>query len=270
MVLAGIARTLLLPLIGRAFYSNQQKPLIYDIEAIRLFNLFKNDCLSLLKYCKGFYGVIWIARAHYFETEIRCFIKKHPEATIINLGAGLDTTFYRVDNGQINWIDIDLPEVIALRKQYLTPNNRVHDIACSILEKNSWIKQILKIDHTSCLFFAGGLFFYFSEVEVKQILNEIITAFPNATVIFDTISTKQLQKTRSRIEKMKIPNANVQWSIDSINDIKKLLPSNHLIIKHPYFSKIKLKSNFSLFTKLQMRFNDITNKSGFIKVTCNK
>lgn len=268
MKLAGIAQTLLLPLIGRAFYSNQQNPLIYDSEAISFFNLFKKECTSLLKYCKGFYGVIWIARAYYFETEIRNFIKKYPEATIINLGAGLDTTFYRVDNGQINWIDIDLPEVIALRKQYLTPNNRIHDISCSILEKNSWINQILKIGQTPYLFLAGGFFFYFSETQVKQILNEIITAFPDTTIIFDTISTKQLQKTKSRIKKMKISNVNVQWAIDSVNDIKKLLPSNHLIIKHPYFTKIRLKSNFSLFTKLRMLFNDITNKSGFIKITC--
>lgn len=268
MKLAGIARTLLLPLIGRAFYSNQQNPLIYDSEAIRFFNLFKNECASLLKYCKGFYGVIWIARAYYFETEIRLFIKKHPKAAIINLGVGLDTTFYRVDNGQINWIDIDLPEVIALRKQYLTPNNRIHDIACSILEKNSWVKQISNPDTAPCLFLAGGFFFYFSEAEVKQILNEIIADFPDTTIIFDTISTKQLQKTKSRMKKMKISNVNVQWAIDSVNDIKKLLPSNYLIIKHPYFNKIKLKSNFSLFTKLRMLFNDITNKSGFIKITC--
>lgn len=268
MELAGVAQTLLLPLIGRAFYSSQRNPFIYDSEAVRFFNLFKNECTFLLKYCAGFYGVIWVARSYYFETEIHRFIKEFPNATIINLGAGLDTTFYRVDNGQINWIDIDLPDVMALRKQYLTPNNRIHNIAGSVLEKNSWIKQIQDIGTNQCLFLAGGLLFYFSEAEVKQILNEIISAFPYAIIVFDTISTKQLQKTKVRIKNMNISNVNVQWAIDSVNDIKKLLSHNSVIEKTSYFSQIKFKNNFSFTTRLRMLFNDFTNKSGFIRITC--
>lgn len=50
----------------------------------------------------------------------------HPEGLVVNLGAGLDTRFYRLDNGTITWIDIDLPEVVAFSpepiRRRLTPD----------------------------------------------------------------------------------------------------------------------------------------------------
>lgn len=33
-----------------------------------------------------------------------------------NLGCGLDTTFERVDNGLLQWYDLDLPDAVELRK----------------------------------------------------------------------------------------------------------------------------------------------------------
>jgi O-methyltransferase involved in polyketide biosynthesis len=53
-------------------------------------------------------------------------VDAHPEGLVVNLGAGLDTRFYRLDNGTITWIDIDLPEVVAFSpepiRRRLTPD----------------------------------------------------------------------------------------------------------------------------------------------------
>ena len=59
----------------------------------------------------------------------------HPEGLVVNLGAGLDTRFYRLDNGTIAWIDIDLPEVVAFRQKLQDPANpRRLLLAASVLE----------------------------------------------------------------------------------------------------------------------------------------
>jgi O-methyltransferase involved in polyketide biosynthesis len=38
-----------------------------------------------------------------------------PKGTVINLGAGLDDTFSRVDNGRVSWYNLDLPDASACR-----------------------------------------------------------------------------------------------------------------------------------------------------------
>ena len=72
-----------------------------------------------------------------FETRIRLFtdsisrfIAIHPEATILNLGCGFDTSFWKLDNGILKWIEIDFPEVIALRRKIFGPSEARH-LLCS-------------------------------------------------------------------------------------------------------------------------------------------
>jgi len=62
---------------------------------------------------------------------------KHPRASVVNIGAGLDTTFYRVDNGLIHWYDLDLPAVFDIRRRLLPEPDRVTYIAKSFLDP-SW------------------------------------------------------------------------------------------------------------------------------------
>ena len=37
---------------------------------------------------------------------------------MVELGTGLNTRFERTDNGTAHWIDLDLPDTIALRRQF--------------------------------------------------------------------------------------------------------------------------------------------------------
>jgi O-methyltransferase involved in polyketide biosynthesis len=42
----------------------------------------------------------------------------------VELGTGLNTRFERVDNGTVHWIDLDLPDTIALRRRYFADTER--------------------------------------------------------------------------------------------------------------------------------------------------
>ncbi|NFR58916.1 class I SAM-dependent methyltransferase [Clostridium botulinum] len=70
-------------------------------------------------------------------------MSKYPNSAIVNLGAGLDTTFFRVDNGNLNWYNIDLPDVIELRKKLLPESNREKCITKFFLDV-SWFNDIKK------------------------------------------------------------------------------------------------------------------------------
>jgi len=113
--LSGVPQTLLLPLLGRAQFSKKSYSPIQDDKAIELVNSLDFDFAKLLKTIGHFTGAWWIARAWHFDQAAKAYLNLYPNATIVNLGAGLDTTFYRIDNKKLTWVDIDLPEVISLR-----------------------------------------------------------------------------------------------------------------------------------------------------------
>jgi len=75
-------------------------------------------------------------------------------------GCGLDTRFYRIDNGTVIWYDIDFPEVIELRKRFMGENSRHFFIGNSILNPE-WL-NIVKTGGPY-LILAEGVFMYMTE-----------------------------------------------------------------------------------------------------------
>ncbi|WP_234117372.1 class I SAM-dependent methyltransferase [Clostridium hydrogenum] len=119
--LKGIPETLLIPLWARATETTRSEPIIKDSKAIEMmenidydFSKFDNTWLSQT-------GVA--VRTELLDNGTKAFMHKHPNATIINIGCGLDTRFFRLDNNKIKWYDLDLPEPIRIRKLFL-PNLR--------------------------------------------------------------------------------------------------------------------------------------------------
>ena len=195
--LSGISETLLGCLWGRAQLSRKYGSLFYDEKAIELvekidhdfsarnapfedilFNTPFKDDLSLFS--------LWSLRAKQFDDKIRVYIAEHSRASVISLAAGLDTTFYRVDDGLIHWYDLDLPAVIDIRRQLLPEPDRVTYIAQSLLDP-SWCTDI-KHTKEGVFMIAGGVLPFFEEAQVKQFFSLLADNFPNGEIIFDAPS----------------------------------------------------------------------------------
>ena len=57
-------------------------------------------------------------RAKHLDGWTREFLAAHPSATVLNLGCGLDSRVFRIDPpATVRWYDVDLPDVIELRKR---------------------------------------------------------------------------------------------------------------------------------------------------------
>jgi O-methyltransferase involved in polyketide biosynthesis len=122
--LSGVSETLLGPLWGRAKISRDHNSLFYDAKAVELIGKIDYDFSTRDKVVPGYLSLLFVARAKQFDDKIKDYIAEHPHASVVNIGAGLDTTFYRVDNGLIQWYDLDLPAVIDIRKQLLPKPDR--------------------------------------------------------------------------------------------------------------------------------------------------
>jgi O-methyltransferase involved in polyketide biosynthesis len=191
--LSGISASMLGCLWGRAQLSTEYSSLFYDAEAVELVERIDYDFsasdvpslgIMLNIICKGnllpmFIRIALVAKQ--FDDKIKTYITKHPQASVVNLGAGLDTTFYRIDNGLIHWYDLDLPAVIAIRRQLLPEPDRVTSIAKSLLDP-SWCKDI-NTEHGVFLI-AEAVFQYFKESEMKQFFSMLADNFPDGEIVF--------------------------------------------------------------------------------------
>ncbi|HXY88567.1 MAG TPA: class I SAM-dependent methyltransferase [Candidatus Acidoferrales bacterium] len=197
--LNGVSETLLGLLWGRAQLSKEYSSLFFDAKAVELVEKINYDFSTSDMAFQGIlldisvegnllpiFGLTALM-AKQFDDKIKAYVTEHPRASVVNIGAGLDTTFYRIDNGTIHWYDLDLPNVIAIRKQLLPEPDRVVYIPKSLLDP-SWCKDV-KVADDGIFMVAGGVLRYFKESEVKQFFLLLADNFPGGEIVFDAIST---------------------------------------------------------------------------------
>ena len=144
-------------------------------------------------------GAMWHAvRVATFDDAVRRFLNRHPAGTVVALGEGLETQFWRLDNGRVNWLTVDLPTTLDLRRQVLPDGPRQRSWAGSALDL-TWLGQLDPAAPT--LVTAQGLFPYFQRGEVHQLIAAIAERLPGAQLVFDVVPEKMLElarKTRGR------------------------------------------------------------------------
>jgi len=196
--LSGISQTMLGCLWGRAQLSKRYSSLFYDEKAIELvekidYDLSTSDDEPFQDIRRSIshklnlpeFGLFTL-RARQFDEKVKTYIEEHPRASVVNIGAGLDTTFYRVDNGLIHWYDLDLPAVIDIRRRLLPEPDRVTYIARSVFDP-SWCRDI-SYTEDGVFMIAGGVFHFFEQAQVKQFFSMLADNFHGGEIVFNVLS----------------------------------------------------------------------------------
>jgi O-methyltransferase involved in polyketide biosynthesis len=180
-----VQETLLLPLWGRAYETQQAEPRLIDNKAVEIMDKVDYD-FSTIHETQAMSQHGWVARSLHTDKLAKEFIKQHPKATIVNLGCGLDTTFSRIDNGEITFYELDFPDVIELRKKFYEDSERHISIASSLHDTKAWFDKIKVTD--GLLFLAGGVFCYSSEEQMKKFFSTCADYFEECEFYFDCMS----------------------------------------------------------------------------------
>lgn len=183
--LQGVARTLLVPLACRAIESSRADAIIHDPGAVDVYNSLGGNP-DFLMGMSGTDVFVTAMRVRQFDAFARDFLARNPNGLVVDLGCGLDTRFDRLDDGQIYWIGVDLPEVIELRRKVLPNGARCKTIPQSILEV-SWLDEVGQLKKP-VIFLAEGVFPYFSTDDVKPLVMEMGRRFPTGELVFDAAS----------------------------------------------------------------------------------
>ena len=184
--LSGVAKTLLLPLYNRAMESKRPDAMIKDEKAVELVTQMRLDFSSVRQIpMTELLKVMRIMLTREMDRYARDFLSRHPEVVVVHIGCGLDSRFERVDNGRVEWFDLDLPEVIDLRRRFIgDEHERYHLLAGSVLE-DAWLEAVKVYSQRPFLFLAETVFVYFIEAQVKSLVLTLRDRFPGAELVLD-------------------------------------------------------------------------------------
>jgi len=213
--LTGISETLLVPLWARAVETKRPDHIIKDDKAVEMMEHIEYDFSKFD--IKEMPQISIVIRTELLDKATQAFIDRNPDAIIINLGCGLDTRFSRLDNGRIQWYDIDLSEPIRIRKYFFEETDRYRMIAKSVFDY-SWIDEI--IANNPVLIIAEGLLMYFKKNEVEEFINKMGEKFTKSEMLFDVITSVVVEK-RKEDNNSFLNNAPFLWGIKDVKEINR-------------------------------------------------
>jgi O-methyltransferase involved in polyketide biosynthesis len=217
--LSGVSETLLITLYIRAMESQRPDALLKDERAVALVKKISDNGLYDFGRIKSLHlseanKLVFILRNREFDRYARDFLARHPDAVVVHIGCGLDSRFERVAerNGQVEWYDLDLPDVIDLRRNLIGgEGDRYHLLGCSVLD-NLWLDAVSEYRRRPFLFLAEGVFMYLEGAQVKSLVLTLRDRFAGAELAFDTYSPLHVWRHNLQTPTSKI-NFPTHWGI---------------------------------------------------------
>lgn len=250
-----IENTLFIPLLGRIYTSEHFPNILHDKKALSLKDALPKDALN--NGSQSQYTLLASSsRSANMDRCIQRFLRRKPDGAIAELGCGLETTYYRNDNGYTHWYAVELPEVMEYRKTLLPKPERQTYFTGDAFS-DSWIRQI-RIDAPDApvLVTAGGLFHYFKEEKVLDLLR-MLQGLENVEVVFDSVNKIGMDMMRKKyMKQMGHANATMSFYVDSATELAREIGRDGCAItEEPYYRHID-KTGLKLSTKLSMSVSD--------------
>ena len=188
--LGDIQKTLFMPVWARAVETIKENPLLIDKTAVEIIRSVDFDFDKMYHNFPEISQISWIARCKRFDLIVNDFICRYPGATIVNIGCGLDTSYERINNKSIFWYDLDLPDVIDLKRKFIDETENRKFLACSFFDTH-WFDEI-RINE-KVMFISAGVFVYFEELKIKDFFIRLADRFKDFEMFFDVTSPKGVE-----------------------------------------------------------------------------
>lgn len=190
--LPGVSATMLVTLAAKALvaadapelhYPHQRsQEILRDLEIDpRRFNLNPSEVRAV------------VLRSQWFGQTVRRFLESHPDGLCINLGCGLDASFEELEEvgGRFTWLDVDLPDVIAIRRRFFAETTRRRLIAADITDSRLFA-SIPWDGGRPAILVAEGVLYFLQRAQVESLFRAQAEAadarHANLEVAFDYAS----------------------------------------------------------------------------------
>jgi O-methyltransferase involved in polyketide biosynthesis len=185
----GIATTALSPIEQTAFLTEYARALDSQWPRPILGDALAHDVVGKIDYDFVGLGVQTSVvcqtalRAKMLDDRVRRFVDEHPNAVVVDLGAGLDSGFHRVaPPATVDWYSVDLPGIIGIRDEVLPTAPNAHSVSASLTDER-WPESI-PADRPTMLI-ADGLFAFLTEPQIVAIFRRITEHFGAGQLAFN-------------------------------------------------------------------------------------
>ena len=257
----GVADTLYIPLTARIYVSEHFPQYFRDKKALSLKAEMPYE--EIASKSSEYFQMAGACRFYNTDQMIRDFIAKHPVCNIVNIGCGLETSWFRIAPGKnVKFYEMDLPEVIDARRRVLGENENEILIPGDMFDF-AWAEHIDKSKPT--LVTVIGVFQYFDEDRVIGFLKKLKSTFSGVEVIFDAMTAKAIKYANDYIKKTGNNDAKLHFCADNGRSVAEKC-SMKLVEERPFFREARkqLRWKLKLYTRIAMKVVDEGGRRGFL------
>jgi tetracenomycin polyketide synthesis O-methyltransferase tcmP, putative len=261
-LLNGVEDTLYIPLLARIYASEKFPNFFYDEKALSLKQYIPEN--SIESNTTEYFYMASVCRQQTLDKKIIEFIEKNNECNIVFLGAGLETAYNRIKNVKANFYQIDLPDVIMVRKKVLGNADNEKLIAGNMFTLD-WIKEIYTSLPTMII--VAGVYQYFDKEKIVDMIKRMKSLILNGELIFDTTNSTGLKMSNKYVRKTGNMNAEMHFSIDNPQDFTSITGTKLKGVYGFFDGALKYCKGLKLKTRIYMYFADKLNRTMIIHLS---
>lgn len=184
--------SLFLTLGGRALDSRLPRPFLDDTTADEIirtigYDLSRFPTISTTRVDPRTKVFETAVRAKRLDEVVRRFVTRHPDAVVLELGAGLDSRISRVEAPPTTvWYNVDFPAVIGLRAQVLPPQANAHNIGADLTDVD-WLHNVPA--GRPAVIVADGLVAFLAQHDFVSLLRRLTNHFAGGELAFNSYTT---------------------------------------------------------------------------------
>ncbi len=264
-----VSLTMLLMLYGRVMESRSAEPIISDPRGEEIVEKINDQLLASSSKTLQNLGRFKLSnrlavhaaiRARQYDLYTMEFMKENPDSVVVNLGCGMDTRFFRIDNGLITFYDLDLPEVISFKRNLLDETDRYKMLGCSVFDR-SWLDIVLE-HQKPIILLAEGLFMYLPGAELKELLTYLADRINYGQLVAEVVHESYTRGFKKWLVDFKFKHelnfdrpVSYQFGISDSDEFEQLSPRLKLISDWSYFDsgykKLGVLRYFKIYRKVQ-------------------
>ena len=241
----GVEDTLFIPLTARVNISKKFPEYFYDEKALEIESLIAGKQIE--KKSSEYSMIASVARYYNLDEMAQEFIDKYDMCNSVNLGVGLETSYYRIDRKNALFFEVDLPEVIELREKYLEVQENEMFVKGDLFSLG-WCDELDTSLPT--LLIVSGVFQYFHEEDILKFIQDVRNRFSNVELIFDATNKFGIRYTNFYVKRTGNSSARMYFYVEKAK--------SRLIEARPFYTDARkiLNGKVGLYTKISMKIAD--------------
>lgn len=247
----GVEDTLFIPLTARVNISKKYPEYFYDEKALEMEALIRGS--SADKKSSEYAQIASVARYYNFDEMTQAFIDRCDKCNIVNLGVGLETSYFRLNRKNSIIYELDLPHVIELRNRFIKVGENEKVISGDLFD----LEWCNKLDTSlPTLLVVSGVFQYFHENDILNFIKGVKEIFDDAELIFDSTSKLGLNYTNFFVKRTGNSSAVMYFYVNDAEEFARKTDTQLMDFRVFFSDAQKILKKSSLYSRVSMKVSD--------------